>query len=258
VRHVGVIAGRELRSMFSTPVAYAALTVYAILAGFVFFLMLGLFFQDLERIQLTQAYSYLAVYNLNQAVIGPWLGTFGVLFLLIVPVLSMRTFAGEREHGTIELLLTSPLTAGEIVVGKYLAVLALLSVILLLTAVYPALLFLYGDPEPLQTLAGMISLFLYGAALAAIGCFVSSLTQSQLLAALVTVVIGVALLLIDKVAFAGVSGTALAVARYLGTEPHLTNGLVGKMYGEDIVYFSSIVVLFLFLTRHSVEWLRWR
>jgi len=181
-----------------------------------------------------------------------------VILLLFLPILTMRTFAEERAQGTIELLLTSPVSSTELVIGRYLAVLAMVAVVVGITALYPGLLFLYGDPELGQTLAGLIFLFLYGAMLGALGCFVSSLTRSPMLAALATIAVGLFLLLIDKVSVLGSTGGLLDLARYLGTETHLGNGVSGRVYGEDLVYFVSMIVLFLFLARHGVEWLRWR
>jgi len=258
MRHVAVIAGRELRSVFVTPTAYVALTVYSVLGGVLFFLTLGNFYSRVQQLQATGAFQALEYLNLNEAVISPCLTTFGVVLLLLLPILTMRTFAEERSQGTLELLLTSPLSATELVVGKYLAVLVLLAVLTAITAVYPAILFLYGDPEPLQTLSGLVTFFLYGASLAAMGCFISAMTASQILAALVTFVSGLLLLLVDEVAVLGVSPWISAVARYLGSESHFANGVTGRVYIEDLVYFASFIFLFLFLARHAVEWMRWR
>jgi len=258
MRHLFAIAGREIRSMFVTPMAYVVLTVYSILGGLLFFLALGNFFRRVQELQATGSFRVLDYINLNDAVIGPCFTTFGVVLLLLLPVLSMRTFAEERSQGTLELLLTSPISATELVLGKYLALLVMLGVLTAITAIYPAILLLYGDPEPLQTLAGLVTFFLYGASLAALGCFVSALTASQILAALVTFVCGLLLLLIDDVSVLGVGPQLAAIARYLGSELHFANGVSGRLYAEDLVYYFSLIVLFLFLARNAIEWLRWR
>ena len=258
MNHVLAIAGRELRSFLTTPISYAILTAYAALSGFFFFVALQGFFQAEVRYQAMHNPAYLQTLNLNQMLIAPWIGTLGIIYIFMLPLLTMRTFAEERAQGTIELLLTSPVSAGELVAGKYLAVLGMLGLLTLINAVYPAMLFIYGDPELLQTLSGILSLFLLGAALGALGCFVSSLTRSQLLAAFIMMVANLVLLLVHLLGDYVGGGALSEFVRYLGSQPHFENGLLGKVYSEDLVYFVCFTVLFLFLARTSVEALRWR
>ncbi len=258
MRHVGAIAARELRSIFATPVAYVLLAVFLVFAGYIFLLGLGFFLQQIEQIQAYQMFQMLEQFNLNHAVIAPAFGTFAVLFILAVPLLTMRAFSEERSNGTIELLMTSPITTWEIVLGKYLAVLATIGLFVLCSALYPALLFFYGDPEVLQTLAGLIGLFGLGAALAALGCFVSSLTSSQIVAGLVGIVGGLVLWLFDLMADAAQAEALAEPIRYLGIRPHFEGSLQGLVRSEDLVYFTLSVVFFLSLARASLESLRWR
>jgi ABC-2 type transport system permease protein len=127
-----------------------------------------------------------------------------------------------------------------------------------LTALYPAILFAYGNPELPRTIAGLLGLFLYGAALAAIGCFVSSLTRSQLIAMFVTFIVGLVLLLIDVVADLAGGGALSAVLRYLGIRAHFEQMLQGVIATPDLGYFAIVIVFFVTLSRTSVESLRWR
>ena len=258
MRHVGMIAARELRSFFSTPVAYVLLAVYLIFAGYIFLLGLGFFLQQIEQIQAYQAFQMLERFNLNHAVIAPAFGTFAVLFILAVPLLTMRAFSEERANGTLELLLTSPISTWEIVLGKYLAVLGMIFVLVLLSALHPAILFFYGNPELLQTLAGLIGLFGLGAALAALGCFVSSLTSSQIVAGLVGIVGGLFFWLFDLVADAAQIEQLAEPIRYVGIRPHFEGTLGGLVRSQDLIYFTIVVVFFLSLARASLESLRWR
>lgn len=258
MKHVPVIAARELRSAFSTPVAYVLLAAYLVFAGFVFFASLGVF---LMRVQQVQAYGLthlLAEWNLNDAVIAPALYTFVFAFLVIVPLLTMRAFAEERATGSIELLLTSPITVGEIVLGKYLAVLAMVGALVGLTAFFPALLFLYGDPEPWQTLSGLLTLFLYGAGLGALGCFVSALTRSQIVAGVVGIMAALLLVILDLAGESTANETLKALLGYLGTSQHYEQGIRGQVRTEDWVYFGAMVVVFLSLARAAIDSLRWR
>ncbi|MCZ6714289.1 MAG: ABC transporter permease subunit [Deltaproteobacteria bacterium] len=258
MRHVGAIAGRELRSIFSTPVAYVMFSVYLVFSGFAFFLSLTGFLSALQQIQAFQRFDLLEQFNLNTSVIEPSLGIFSFVFLLLIPLLTMRAFAEEQASGTIELLLTSPLTIWEIVLGKYLAILAVIGMLVGLSALYPALLFYYGDPELLPTLAGLMGLFLYGAAFAAIGCLISSLTRSQISAALVTFFAGMILYLIDYFAELSLQGTSQQVVRYLGLRVHFDELVSGVVKTDDLVYFAVVVVFFVSGVRAATESLRWR
>lgn len=258
MRHVGIIAGRELRSLFSTPTAWVLLAVYMVFAGYIFLLGLGFFLQQIEQIQAYQAFHLLERFNLNQAVIAPSLGTFAILYVLTVPLLTMRAFAEERANGTAELLLTCPLTTWEIVIGKYLAVTAVVGLLVLASAIYPGMLFWYGDPELFQTLAGLLGLFGLGAGLAAMGCFVSSLTKSQIVAGMIGIVGGLLFWLFDLVADAAQLETLAEPLRYLGIRPHFEEALGGLIRSQDLVYFALLIIFFLTLARTSLESLRWR
>jgi ABC-2 type transport system permease protein len=258
VRHVGTIAARELRSLFATPVAYVLLALFLVIAGYFFFIGLAVFLQEIQMIQAMRRMELLGQWNLNQRVIAPAFGTFSVIFLLLIPLLTMRAFAEERALGTVELLLTSPLTTWEVVLGKYLALCAMVGVLVGLAALYAGLLFVYGNPEPWLTGAGLLALLLYGAALAALGFFVSTLTRSQLIAALVALIVGLVLFLLDVVAQISPPGPAQEVLRFLGIRSHFENLLGGNVRSEDLVYFGAVIVLFLTLARTSVESLRWR
>lgn len=258
MRHVTAIAGRELRSIFATPVAYVMISVYLVSTGFTFFLALRSFLAAIQQIQAYQLFQMLEQFNLNQGLIEPTLGIASFVFLLLIPLLTMRAFAEERANGTLELLLTSPLTIWEIVIGKYLAVIVVLLLLVALSALYPALLFYFGNPELLQTLSGLLGLLLYGAAFASIGCFISALTRSQMSAALVTFFVGLILYLIDYFAELSLQGGWQKVVRYLGLRAHFDTLASGMVQSEDLVYFAILTIFFLSLVRAVIESLRWR
>jgi len=259
MRHILAIAGRELRSFLNTPIAYVLFTAYMLVFGYIFYLSLVSFLQKIELIQAYGAFQALADTNVNQDVIAPSFGIVSIIFLFLIPLLTVRTFAEERGNGTIEMLLTSPLATWEIVLGKYLALLGTLALLMFLTALYPALLFLFGDPGPelLQTLAGLLGLFLLGASLGALGLFISTLTRSVVIAALSGILAGLLLLLID-VAAQFLTGTAADVLRYVGIRDHFEQALGGLIRSQDLVYFGVTILLFLSLGRISIESLRWR
>ncbi len=258
MRHILAIAGRELRSMFVTPDAYVTIGFYLLAAGFIFFASLGIFIAQLQQIQAMGMTQLLEQWNLQDIVIAQAFSTFALFFAFKVPMLSMRAFAAERANGTIELLLTSPATSGEIVLGKYLAIAAMLLLVNALTATFVALLFMYGDPELWQTLAGLQTLFLYSLALAAVCCFISALTRSQIVAAFIGIAVALLLLIIPVAADSSQSESFREVLRWVGTSTHFEPGLRGEIRSEDLAYFGIVTVVFLSLARAAVDSLRWR
>lgn len=256
--HVLAIAGRELRSIFATPVAYVLIAVYMLFAGFVFFASLGMFLVQLEQIQALGMTNLLEQWNLQAIVVAQSFSTFAIFLAFVVPLLAMRAFAEERATGSIELLLTSPVTSTQIVLGKFLAIAALLGLVTALTSLYPLLLFAYGDPELWQTVAGLQTLLLYSLSLAALCCFISTLTRSQIVAGLVGVAAALVLLLIPFAAESSQSETMKAVLRWLGTSTHYEAGLAGDVRSEDLAYFGLTILASLALARAAVDSLRWR
>ncbi len=258
MRHTATIAGREIRSLFSTPVAYVLMAGYLVLAGYFFFVGLAVFLENLQLVQAVQRFDLLEQFNLNEQVIGPAFGSFSVILIFLVPLVTMRAFAEERANGTLELLLTSPLSVWELVLGKYLGVLAVIAILVGVSALFPALLFLYGNPEPLQTLSGLLGLFFYGAALAALGCFASALTGSQIVAAVISIIVGLILYLLEFVGQLAPEGASRGVVQYLAVGPHFEPALRGELRSEDLVYYGVFIVFFLTLVRAAVESFRWR
>jgi ABC-2 type transport system permease protein len=258
MKHIPVIARRELLSMFSTPVAYVFIAVYIFFAGFFFFASFGGFLLQMQQLQAFGMQQYLERMNLNDMVIGPSLYTMAVLQCFLVPLLSMRVLAEERHTGSIELLLTSPISSWEVVLGKYAAVLVLLVLVSLLTGAFPALLFAYGDPEVGQTVAGLLALFLYSAALAGVTFFISALTRSQIVAGVVGIIVALLLLLLDAGAEQAQSEWVKSALQYLCTTTHFLPALRGEVRLEDLTFFAVLATASLSLCRAAVESLRLR
>jgi gliding motility-associated transport system permease protein len=258
VRHIVAIAGRELRSMFTTPDAYVLIGVYMLFAGFIFFASLGIFIVQLQQIQALGMMQLLEQWNLQDIVVAQSFSTFALFMCFLVPLLSMRGFAAERASGSIELLLTSPVSSAEIVLGKFLAMAVLLAIVGALTGLFVLLLFAYGDPELWQTLAGLQTLFLYSLALAALCCFISAMTRSQIVAGFVGIAGALLLLIIPIAADSSQSESLKEVLRWAGTSTHFEPGLKGDIRSEDLAYFGIVVVAFLSLARAAVDSLRWR
>ena len=264
MRHVGAIAGRELASLFVSPVAYAVLTLFAVLAGF-FFLSSVLQFQSyVERMQAFQAMEQLEGLNLNDHVIAPFLQTMSVVLLFVIPGITMGLFAAEKANGTQELLLTSPITIWELVIGKFLAAALFVLLLVALLALFPGILLAYGDPELGKIGAGLLGMVLIGLVYAAIGSFASSLTQSQLVAFFLAFFLLLVLLMLGFLAELGAAGGAMegegitGVLRWLSTAEHFESLLMGLVDTKDLAYFAVMSAGFLVLTKAAVESVRWR
>lgn len=264
MRHVGAIAGRELKSLFASPVAYAVLVLFAVLAGF-FFLTGVLQFQDyVIRMQGFQLTEQLAELNLNDHVIAPFVHVMSVVLLFLVPGITMGLFAAEKSNGTQELLLTSPITIWELVVGKFLAAAAFVTLLVVLLGVYVGLLFWYGDPEIGKTVAALGGLWGVGLAYVAIGGFASSVTESQLIAFFLAFVLLLVLWMLGFLADLGAAGGAVpnegvaGVLRWLSSAEHFESMVMGLVDTQHLAYFAAMVAGFLIATRAAVESVRWR
>lgn len=265
MRHVGAIASRELRSLFVSPVAYAVLTLFVLLAGFFFLSSLLQFEEYVLRMQQFQYFDQLKELNLNDHVIAPFVGVMSIVLLFLIPGITMGLFATEKVNHTDELLLTSPLTMWDIVLGKYLAAAAFVTLLVALLALYPGILLLYGDPEVRKTLAALLGLWLVGLTYAAIGAFASSLTRNQIIAFAFSFVLLLVLWMLGFLADLGAAGGAVSSAtgfsdflRWLSTAEHFEKFVKGLVDTGDLAYFAVLIGTALLLTKFSVESVRWR
>jgi ABC-2 type transport system permease protein len=252
------IAAREIRSYFVSPVAYVVLTGFLLLSGWFFFNLLARFSYLLQIYgSMGRGGAELERLNLNEFVISPLLHNLSVVLVILIPMITMRTFAEEKRLGTFELLLTSPLRVGEIVAGKFLGALVFVTLMLSLTAIYPILLVVYGDPEMGIMLSGYLGLFLVAASFLSIGLLTSSLTENQIIAAVSSLV---ALLLLYVISWPADTSTPTigAVLHYLSVTEHFSEFVKGVIDSRALAYFVSLIAAALFLTHRSVESLRWR
>jgi ABC-2 type transport system permease protein len=230
MKHLGTLLLKEERAIFSSPIAYATVTVYLLLMG----------------------YTFTAVLFLNRT--GELVRVFfqaAVLFLLIVPVVTMRLLAEERRTGTLELLLTSPVKEMEIVLAKFLAGLTLPAVMLGLTASYAVVLGIYGEPDWGPIYSGFLGLLLLAAALTAIGLLVSGLTSNQIVAAVVAMGVGILLWMIDTLGYL-LPDPLDAIVTHCSLVAHFTPFATGAMFLSDAGFFLTIVAAGLFLSVRSL------
>ena len=234
--NVWAIARRELYSYFVSPVAYVVGALFLLISGFLFSIILGVS---------------------NEATMRPLFGNFAVIFLFIVPALTMRLLAEEQRTGTLELLLTAPVRDWELVLGKFLGVFLLLLAMLAVTLVYPAILVLAGNPDRGPVLAGYLGVILQGAAFLAVGLFASSLTQNQIIAALLAFVILLILWLADALG-QFTTGRIGDLFRFLSITRHFDEFPRGVIDTRNVIYFLSVIAAALFFTVLSVHSRRWR
>lgn len=258
MRNVLAIAKKELYIYFTTPIAYVAFFATSFIGSF-FFLSLTAGFQrtSMQYMQY-QAPQMLERMNLTDMVVVPLIINMGVIFIFVVPFLSMRLFAEETRQKTMELLMTAPVRSIDIVLGKYIAALGMVAVLVGITAIFPGLLAKFGGGGiEWQTAAvGLLGLFLCGAAFMAIGLFVSALTESQVVAALITFMV---LLLTWVVSWKAheAEGIMKEVLTQLSSVTHLISPARGAPELKDVIYFLSAVILGLFLTHRAIEARRW-
>jgi ABC-2 type transport system permease protein len=261
MRHIGHVAGRELRGLFVSPIAYGVLSLFSILGGIFFILYVAQFSEWIFQLQQMQAFERLQETNLNDHLISGFYGSMSMVLLFLIPGVTMGLFAAEKTNGTQELLLTSPLTIWDIVLGKFAAAALFVALLAAIVGLFPGILFLYGDPELGKTASGLLGVLLVGWTYTAIGCFASSLTRSQVLAFLITFVILLCTWLFRVITDLGIAGGASGlseVLRWLATEAHLDDLANGLVDTSDLAYFAVVIGSFLFMTKAVVESVRWR
>jgi len=261
------IASRELRSLFVSPVAYVILTLYSVLGGFFFLSSVLAFDREVLSAQQLQNFEYLRALNLNDHVVAPFFGIMSVVLLFLVPGITMGLFAAEKANGTDELLLTSPITIWDIVIGKCLAAVGFVALLVLLVAFYPGLLFVLQEakPELGKTLSGLLGLLLVGITYASVGAFASSLTRNQVIAFTLAFVLLLVLWMLSFLADLGATGGSLGASgwltellRWLSSAEHFEQLLKGLIDTKDLTYFAVISGSFLLLAKAAVESVRWR
>lgn len=255
MKNIWAITKKEIKSYFTSPIAYVAITVFLVLVGFFFYSLIWWF--NSQSMQLSRNPAYFQQLNINQMVYSPLFHNISIILLLMLPLLTMRLFSEEKKIGTDELLYTSPISINQIILGKYLASLFVLAVMLLLTGILSVFTFAYGNPELAPLLSGYLGLFLMGAAFIAVGIFFSSLTENQIVSAILT--FG-ALLLFWILNWASYSagGVWKDVLNYLSFFQHFDDLTRGILDTTDVIYYLSFAFFGLFLTHSVIQSRRWR
>jgi ABC-2 type transport system permease protein len=244
---------RELKAYFVSPIAYVVLTVFTFLSGFFFYAILANVVQN----TMMQAGQGAQPVDVPGIVTRSVFGTMAVIFLFMIPMLTMGLFAEEKRRGTIELLLTTPVSNFQALTGKYLASLTFLLIMLVLSGITISALFIYGRPDWKPILGGYLGLFLYGAAILAMGLFISTLTENQIISGFITFGMFLVLWLIEAFS-SGAQGVAKDVLTYLSVIGHLDDFIKGVIDTSHVIFYLTLAFVGLFLTYRSLESMRWR
>ena len=248
------IAHKELRAYFASPIAYIVIGFFALLFGWFYIGILDWFVRQGLQGQMGMGGG---ATNVNQQMIRPLILNVTVVFLFLLPLITMRTYAEEKRSGTMELLLTSPLTDLEIVLGKFLGALALYGAMVALTLIHFGLLFAFGTPEWKPLATAYLGLLLFGGCFIALGLFISSLTKNQIVAGAATFGIFLLLWVVDWIG-ESMGPTGQPILKYLSMTEHLDDFVKGVIDTKHLVYYLSFIAFGLFLTVRSVDTERWR
>jgi ABC-2 type transport system permease protein len=249
-----LIAGKEIKSYFASPIAYLLMAAFGLIFGFTFYVST----RDFIRMGLqAQMMGQQQPMSVNDIIIRPLLGFAGTITLFLVPMITMRLIAEEKRTGTIELLLTSPIRDNEIIIGKWLGAMVLFLCVLGMSMINIAFIFIWGKPDVQPVLVAYLGLILQGGCLLAIGEFISTTTRNQIIAGGVTFFVCLFLYLMSY--FTGNDNSVAAqVGNYLSIITHLENFSKGLLSMKDVIFYFSMTFLALFLTSRSMESLRWR
>jgi ABC-2 type transport system permease protein len=254
MRNMFSIFKRDFGAYFRSPIAYIVMALFLLVSGLIFYLLLAGFLQ----------YSYSATMqaqglpvHVNLMLIRPFFMNLTIIILFIVPIITMRTFSEDKKSGTIELLLTAPLTAGQIVLGKFLAAYLFYLIMTAVTLLFMIFLFLWGEPELMPICVGYLGLWLLGAALIAAGNFISSLTENQIVAAAGTFTLTMLLWIVGF--GADVTGKIFGnILGYFAIIDRFEDFAKGVLDSGHCVFYISLSILMLFLTYKSLASSKWR
>lgn len=244
---------RELALYFISPIAYIILSSFLLVIGFVYYGQLIEFVEYVRRSG--GAYSG-ATIDVNEQLMTSYFFNLAFVGLFMFPLITMRLLAEDRRQGTMELLLTYPITDLEVVLGKYLAALALFAMMLAGAFWTTAVLIRYGNPDIGPILSGYAGVFLYGASFLSLGLMMSSLTENQIVAAALSFVLFLLLWLLHwgSTLTTGVWSEVLLYVSVVDHFQAMTQGIVDTL---DLVFFGSVIFFGLYVSLQSVASQRW-
>lgn len=233
---MAAIIKREISAYFLSAIGYIVLAAFYIFGGF---------------------YFYMSVLMSNTTDLSYTFSSLFVIMIFVIPILTMRLFSEEKKQKTDQVLLTAPVSLTSIVFGKYFAALIMYLFCILITLVYAVIISFFNTPDWITVLGNFLGIFLLGAALIAIGMFLSSITENQIVAAIGGIVVGVLMLFMDSIAQAISVDFISNILKKISFMSYYNNFTLGVLNLKDIVFFLSVCVLFIFFTIRVFEKKRW-
>jgi len=255
MRNAWVIAKRDMGSYFNSPVFYVVTTVFLVIYSFIFFNILNFF--SFQSLQAGQFRGMNVGLNLNEMVIEPSFSNMAVILLLIIPILTMRSFADEKKSKTYTLLLSSPVHLKEIILGKFFACITVVFLMILLSSYSIGFLLALGEPEVGPIITGYLGILLMAGCYVGMGVFASSLTDNQIISAVIAFGFSLFMWVIGWASQAAGAGLG-DVLQYLSLIDHIERFLKGIVDSSDVIYYLSFTFFFLFLTHRVLDSQRWR
>ena len=240
MKNISAIFVREIKSYFTSPIAYVILIVFSLLTGFFF----------------TAYFNWATRYGGEASMRGIF-QNMSITMLFVAPLITMRLFAEEKRSGTIELLMTSPITDTEVVIGKFAASLALFTLMLASTILCPLFLMTYSHPDLSPMAVGYLGLFLLGSAFLSLGTMASSITKNQIVAALISFVILLGLWTIGWMSGA-VGSTVGKLLSFISLVNHFDDFSKGIIDTKHVLYYVSFAVFCLFFSVKMLQSSRWK
>ena len=229
---------RELQAFFYSPIGYVFLSA--------FMFVMGLYFiSDNMNVESPHA-NFVSV-----------LSSMTMIFIILVPILTMRLLSEERKNKSDQLWMTAPMSITSVVVGKFLAAVAVLAITLVFSTVFPIILSLYGDPSGAEILSGYFGFFLLGSMFISVGVWMSALTENQISSAIATFVVLLMMMLVDIVS-TSISNTLVAgIVGWLSAFSRFTDFNMGVLSLSTCIYYVSLTIFFIVMAVRTVEKRRW-
>ena len=251
---IWIIARRDFKSYFTSPIAYIVLTAFLLIMGWMFYNNMVMFF--MSTMQYRQ-YNMGKGPTLSEGVVRHVFGNMNVILLMLVPLITMRLFAEEKKMHTIELLMTAPATLAQIVLAKFTSASCLVGLMLLMTLSFPIVLFSVGEPEIGPIFTCYLGTFLLTACSLSLGVLFSSMTENQIIAAALTYMGSLFFWLIGWASQS--AGPVIGeILNYLSWISHFNNFSMGILDTSDVCYYLSFIGVGLFLTHRVLDSFRWR
>ena len=253
--NIWTIARRDFKTYFTSPIAYCVIAGFLGIMGYMFFASLGHF--NVQNLQYQQFNMGKAI-SMTDGVVRPVYGNMNVILLFLIPFITMRLFSEEKKNHTIELLMTTPISLSELILGKFFSSLMLIGVMLAATFAYPISLMFVSKPDLGPIVTSYLGIFLLSACYVSLGLLFSAMTENQIVAGFLTLAAGLFFWLISWISQL-VGPVWSDLLNYLSLISHFINGFgAGMIDTTDVVFYFSFIGISLFLTHRVLDSYRWR